>query len=350
MNYESFDRVPLWEFWGFETETINRWHREGLLDMSVTDFFELDTWELVQIDSGSIPRFVSKTISEDERYRIVNREDGVTVKVSRDRPNMIYIGLDYPVKNRTDFERIKKRYKPTDMMRYPKAWSDELLDYYEEAEHPIGLWAPGFFRQAQNHWMGTKETLVAFHKDPKLVHEMFSFWAEFLIEAMRQVVENAKIDFVCLTEDIAGRDGALISPRMYSEFILPYEKEVLAFFKKNGIATLMVDCSGNIEHLIPVFLEAGYNCLTPVETQAGMDVLQLNKAYGKKLRYIGNMSLQAIVEGGEIIEKEVEYKASLVKKGGYIPSTDDIVSPDVPLKNYTRYLNILKTLLSPHGS
>ncbi|MEM1582272.1 MAG: hypothetical protein QXK89_07160 [Candidatus Bathyarchaeia archaeon] len=57
--------MPLWEFWGFEGEKINRWQCEGL--MNVTDFFGSDTWELVQIYTGPIPRFVPRTISEDEK-------------------------------------------------------------------------------------------------------------------------------------------------------------------------------------------------------------------------------------------------------------------------------------------
>jgi len=345
MNYGNLDRVPFWEFWGFEKETINRWRCEGLMNMNVTDFFGLDTWEMIQIDTGPIPSFVPRTISEDERSKIEVREDGVTVRVLKNRPTIIYSGIDYPVKDRKDFDKIKKRYNPTDPRRYPKTWSNDLLDYYEKANHPIGLWAPAFFRQAQNHWMGTRNLLIAFHKNPRFVHEMFSFWADFLIETTRQAVENAKIDFVCLTEDIAGRNGPLISPRIYREFILPYEKEVIEFFKRNGITIVMVDCSGDITQLIPIFLEAGYNCLTPVEAQAGMNVLKLRREYGKELRFIGNISLQAIIKGGETIIREVSSKAPLVKEGGYIPSTDDIVSPDVSLQNYAYYLKILKKFL-----
>ncbi len=103
MNYGNPDRVPFWEFWGFKKETVNRWLCEGLMNMNVTDFFGLNTWEMIQIDTGSIPRFVPRTRSEDERSRIEVREDRVTVRVLKNRPTIIYSGIDYPVKNRKDF-------------------------------------------------------------------------------------------------------------------------------------------------------------------------------------------------------------------------------------------------------
>jgi len=117
MNYGNLDRVPFWEFWGFEKETINRWRCEGLMNMDVTDFFGLDTWELIQIDTGPIPSFVPRTISGDERSRIEVREDGVTVRVLKNRPTIIYSGIYYPIKDRKDFDKIKKRYNPMDPPR-----------------------------------------------------------------------------------------------------------------------------------------------------------------------------------------------------------------------------------------
>jgi len=122
--------------------------------MNVTDFFGPDRWKLVQIDAESIPICVQQTISEDERDRIKIGEDGVVVKVLKARPNIIYSGLECPVKNQIDFERIKKRYEPTDLRRCSKTQSDELLDYYRELDIPsdCGL-LPSLGRRRTTGWV-----------------------------------------------------------------------------------------------------------------------------------------------------------------------------------------------------
>jgi len=82
---------------------------------------------------------------------------------------------------------------------------------------------------------------------------MLSFWAWFLIEATKLVVENTRIDLVCLTGDVVCKNGSIISPRMYSKFFF-LRKEVISFFKSKEIDIVMVDCSGSIIQLIPIFL------------------------------------------------------------------------------------------------
>jgi hypothetical protein len=109
----------------------------------------------------------------------------------------------------------------------------------------------------------------------------------------------------------------------------------------------MVDCSGNIDPMIPLFLETGINSLNPLEVNANMDAIELRKKYGHQLTFLGNISLQALIEGGKRMEQEVRRKVPhLIKDGGFIPCIDDIVSPDVSFSNYTHYINLLRELIS----
>ena len=54
----------------------------------------------------------------------------------------------------------------------------------------------------------------------------------------------------------------------------------------------------------------------------------------------------AIARGKAAIEKEVETKIPYLKEqGGYIPSLDHLVPPDVAYQDYRYYLNFIKKFL-----
>ena len=91
-----------------------------------------------------------------------------------------------------------------------------------------------------------KNFLIALHKNPDLIHEMFKFWTDFIIERSKPLVENAKIDYASVTEDMAYTNGPHISPTQYRKFMLPHHRRLTSFLEEHGIDIIMLDCSGNI--------------------------------------------------------------------------------------------------------
>jgi uroporphyrinogen decarboxylase len=123
-------------------------------------------------------------------------------------------------------------------------------------------------------------------------------------------------------------------------------KKVTSFFRKNGINNIMVDTDGNFEVLIPLLIEGGINGFWPLEVSAGMDAIKIRKEYGNKLFLIGNIDKRALVFGKNAIEKEVNSKVPILKElGGYIPSLDHLVPPEIPYENFKHYVKILKQYL-----
>ena len=66
------------------------------------------------------------------------------------------------------------------------------------------------------------------------------------------------------------------------------------------------------------------------------------KRYGRDLLIIGGVSKRILAGPTEAITREVERLAPLVEEGGYIPTPDHRVPPDVPLANYIHYLKEAK--------
>jgi len=352
MNHKEVDQPPLYEFLGFWSDTIGRWHREGLpIGETVKDYFGLEEWQLVPVDFGPIPRFVTRTLEEDERSKIFIDELGVKSKVIKIFHTSRGI-ISYPCGLREDagmwlcVENMKTRFDPKDLRRYPKNWSRELFDYYNnEVDHPLGMgWYPcaGVFGPAR-WWIGDEKLMTAFYKSPDRVHDLFKFITDFQMETAIEAVRNVKIDFVSFWEDFAYSTGPLVSPRIFREFILPHYKKMIDFFKGYGIDIFMVDCDGNFNVLIPLFLEAGVNTFFPLEAAAGMDAVSLKKEYGEKIRLIGNIDKRALAAGQDAIDKEVNGKIPyLLEQGGYIPSVDHLVPSDVPFENYAHYIKLVK--------
>lgn len=367
MHFQKVDHPPFCEFLGFWEEAVNRWYLEGLPTWvtvswsgpseylgtgvsgsrsvsgvsALTDYLGLEKRERPSIDFGPIPRFPRKTLEETERSYVEVDEAGIRRMVMK-TGSTIPGFLEHPVKTREDFENIKKRFNPRDPRRYPKVWSEELIEQYKGVSVPVGIVFPGFFGQGRT-WMGLKNFLLTFFRDPKLIHEMFDFWTDFLIETMRPVVEAKILDYTGYWEDMSYKNGPHISPRHFREFMLPHYKRVSDFLRRNGVDVITVDTDGDANLLVPLFLEGGVNCLYPLEAQAGMDAVELRKEYGQKLLLIGNLDKKALIEGGDAIKAELDRKLpSLVKEGGYIPSVDHLVPVDVPFRNYLYYLELLR--------
>jgi uroporphyrinogen decarboxylase len=373
MHFRKPDRLPLYEWVAIPDQTMLRWIKEGLPLENVMDqdelfvagellsitcyrlfsyhqpkyFKFLDRTEEITIDFGPIPRLGYRILEESERYKILIDPGGIKKKIMTDRQFGMPQFLEYPVKNRADWENIKERFNPADSRRYPLNWSDEMIEYYKMSDYPIRIRVPGFFGFGRQ-LMGLVSWLLTFYKDPDLVKDMEEFWANFLIETLRDAVETLKseIDLVSIWEDMAYKNGPLMSPKQFREFMLPSYKKLTSFLRKNGIDVILVDTDGDARLLIPLLLEGGVNGIYPLEVQAGMDAVALRKEYGKRLLLIGNIDKRAIAKGKEAIEREIKSKLPYLKEeGGYIPSLDHEVPPDIPYQNYMYYLEFISKFL-----
>ena len=52
------------------------------------------------------------------------------------------------------------------------------------------------------------------------------------------------------------KTGPLISPKLFRDFMLQPMKRVTKVLREHGIEIIMVDSDGNVDELIPLWLEA----------------------------------------------------------------------------------------------
>lgn len=135
--------------------------------------------------------------------------------------------------------------------------------------------------------------------------------------------------FMTIAEDMSYNLGPMCSKEQYEEFILPYYKELVPLIKAHGTKVL-IDTDGNVEPLIPWFLEGGIEGILPLERMAGVDVNRIRAQY-PELIMIGGYDKTIMHLGEEAMRAEFERILPAIRSGGYIPSVDHQTPPDVSM-------------------
>lgn len=360
MEYKTPDRVPNHEV-GVWNQTKDRWIAEGLNQYDYTwdwftgeDVLGLDAREYININYGMIPHFEYEIIEKTDRYEIFRDTGGILHKAliegtSGGMRSSMDQYISFPVENKDDLRSLKKRYVAGNKSRYPAAWREIHVPRWKNREHVLILGRncaiTGFYWRARE-WMGTENLSYAWYDDPALMHEMMEFIADFIIDVSRPVLLETDVDYVMINEDMSMKNGPLLSPAHYREFILPHMKRLAEFFKKNGVRYVMVDTDGNCEAIIPPLMEAGVDGLWPLERVAEMDPVKIRREYGRDLRLWGGVNKMEIAKGAEATNKHLAELYPLIAEGGFIPTVDHTVSPDISLENFNYYMKRKKDLLA----
>ena len=159
-----------------------------------------------------------------------------------------------------------------------------------------------------------------------------------------ELTSKMDFDLAFFWEDMSGKNGPLISPAAFREFMAVYYKKLINFLKTKGIKNFVVDTDGNVEKLIPLFLEVGINMMYPFERQAGNDLIEIRKRY-PELKMMGGFDKNTIYKGRDFIDKELRITSELVKKGGYIPFGDHLIPVNCSWKNFKYYREKLNNII-----
>jgi len=359
MAYEPADRRPNHEL-GAWRQTRRRWQQEA--PEVVADFtwswFEgeeslgLDRREFIDIDFGFIPRFEPEIIEETDAYLVARNWKGIVSKqlkagmVDGMRMSMDQY-LSWPVETPEDFRAIRRRLVAALPERYP-ADLDERLAGWAERDCPLILGhntaANGFYWRARE-WMGTENLSYAWYDQPALMHEMMAFFADFIIETARPILERIRVDYFTLNEDLSMKNGPLLSPDTFRTFILPHLARMVEFFRRHGTRYFAIDTDGDPTVLIPLFLEAGVDTIWPIERAAGVSPQAWRRAFGRDLRLWGGVDKRVLTRGPDAINEHLRTFIPLIEEGGFIPTIDHTVPPDVSFDHFRRYVDSKRALL-----
>lgn len=359
MSYEPADRRPNHELGAWQ-QTRERWRQEapGAVRDITWSWFEgepalgLDRREFVDVDFAFIPRFEPQVIEETDDYLVARNWKGIVTKalkagmVGGMRMSMDQY-LSWPVRTPEDFRAIKKRLIAAIPERYPADLAAKI-DRWRRRDCPLILGhntaANGFYWRARE-WMGTENLSYAWYDQPDLIDEMMEFYADFVIETARPVLQRIRVDYFTLNEDLSMKNGPLLSPETYRRFILPHLKRLVAFFRAHGTRYFAIDTDGDPTVLIPLFLEAGVDTMWPIERAAGVSPQAWRRRFGRDLRLWGGVDKRVLGRGPDAVKAHLREFIPLIEEGGFIPTVDHTVPPDVSWDDFRRYLDAKTALL-----
>ena len=359
MEYRPVDRVPNHEL-GVWPQTRDRWEQEGLNRYLLhwdwfegEEYFDMDPREFIDVRYDMRPPFAEVVLERTDRYEIIQHANGIVTKALLEGTvDGVRLSMDqylrFPVTNLDDWRALKRRYDPHLPSRYPPQWRVERVRGWRTREHVLVLGrncaAAGFYWRARE-WMGTEGVSYGWYDDPALMHDMMEFFADFTIEVSRPILEATDVEYFVLNEDFAMKSGPLLSPDTFRRFIYGPMRRLVEFMKTHGVRYVALDSDGNCEPLIPLLMDLGIDILWPLERAANMDPLRIRRQFGKSLRLWGGVDKRVLPNGPQAIEAHLRELAPLIEEGGFIPTIDHTVPPDVSLDNFCHYMRIKQQLL-----
>jgi hypothetical protein len=342
---------------GIWPSTRERWLGEGLPasvgcypdSPGFTEHFGFDPVIRIGIRSGYtdspyFPAFEKETLEEDAGHLVYRDTDGVVKKVltSHADTSMPQF-MRFPVRDRRDWEDVRRRLDPADA---PLRIGDTsaLSTACADATVPTLLPLCGAFGHPRN-LLGDEGLCYALYDSPDLIDDIIEGWYALYARLITELSAAVRIDSILIWEDMCYKTGPLISPELFRRFMLPRYAELIRLARRCGVQCVMVDSDGDVSKMIPVFIEAGVDCLMPFEVQAGMDVVAIRRRFGDSFCIMGGIDKRALGHGRREIQEEVDRVVPFfVGSGRYIPTLDHTVPTNVSLENFLTYLECLRAL------
>ena len=358
MHYQARDRSPITDF-GFWEETIPIWHEQGLPanihysydDSNHLEYFGMDFGidELshsTDIRLGLCPDFEEIVIEDQGDHEVVQQADGVRVR-RRKFMGSIPQHQGHLLTDRASWEaHYKPKLDPSHPDRLPADWAQRVERWNDPNRSEILVIPGGSVYGWLRNWMGIENISYLIYDDPELFEEMVVTVGDCIVGTLqRALASGVQFDACGMWEDMAYRAGPLISPKHFKQYLVPQYRRITDLMHKHGVEIIWLDCDGKIDALLPLWLDAGVNCMFPLEVGTwGADPLEYRKQYGKDLLMMGGFNKHILQAGPTEIEAEVRRLAPLVEEGGYIGFCDHRVPPDVSLENYIFFLEKVREI------
>lgn len=353
MCFEKTDRPIFVELFGPLIGLEEEWRAQGASEDEISlNAFGFDTIcrHRLKVNTGLYGGVEEKVLEENNEYTIRRDRFGRRVKLCRGVAT-IPLPLEYPVSDMDSWLRIKDwfDYNP---QRLAKNWKQEALDAQNSGAVILACIPGGFDLPRQ--LLGEERLCLACYEQPELIHDILDTVGCTAEKVLDQVSSVVPVDVLSIHEDMAGKSGCLFGPVQVEEFIAPYYRRIRDLLHSRGTRIFQQDSDGNMNAVIPAFLDAGLTCMYPMEPAAGMDIVEVRRKYGRKLAMMGGIDKHVLRRSKADIQSELEYKMQPdMQTGGMIFGLDHRIPNGTPIENYRFYVKKAREILGlepDHGA
>ena len=310
LHYGNTDRIPYFEE-GIREDTLIAWEEQGFpRGANPRDLFPADEREEIKLNVEPLPKF---------------QVWPSTFK---------------------DLDKLQERLDSTDIRRISDTWPNEVDQL--RARDCVLMIRPHeglFLSLGVEDGASFIRLMYQLADAPDFVREYMRIQGAFAAALTEQVLKDVEVDAMIFSEPVGDNNGALISPRMYEDLVLPSYQPLLDLARRYGVKNIICRTYASMKALIPSLLKWGINCLWACEVEPTvMNYPALRKEFGRDLKLIGGIDLDSLRDGKAAIRRAVDEIAPLIEDGGFIPLADGRVRSDVPYENYVFYRELLQNI------
>lgn len=162
--------------------------------------------------------------------------------------------------------------------------------------------------------LGFKQAMISLKKDRKIFFQV----ASSLLEDVKDICRLAKkndINAILLPDDIAGNIGLYFSHNDFVTTILPVYKQIANEIKRHGLFAFF-HSDGDTRSIFKPLIEAGYDCIHPVDSQAGIDLYELKNTHKNMISFMGHIDI--VTWEDKRIKQEIARAEESFREGGLI--------------------------------
>jgi 5-methyltetrahydrofolate--homocysteine methyltransferase len=198
-----------------------------------------------------------------------------------------------------------------------------------------------FFQMLYEFVIGLEDTMMLVYEDRDFIEEMLEESTRYWVRFAKAAVANG-VDFLWTADDVAFKTGLFLPPKLMREMWLPRLKRIHEPALAAG-KPIMFHSDGNIDELASMLLEAGVDCVHPMDPY-GVDYRSFKKKWGGLLCLAGNIDIEFPLAHGTPAEVEADVKKHmevLKPGGGYVCSSSHSIVNYIPHENCIAMLNAI---------
>jgi len=205
-----------------------------------------------------------------------------------------------------------------------------FMEKYHDSDLAIyaGLRPFGMFNTIYS--MPMMDFADALYENLQLIHTLMDIFIEWNLVVLEKL-QTLGLDFIAAYNDMAYKEGPLVSPQIFREVFLPKMKIVADTIK----LPWAFHSDGNLTIVMEDLLTLGMNCVNPFEPPV-MDLKVAKEKWGDRICLWGNIDLVHTLPYGKQEEVEAEVKQRIKDAGGgggYICATANSITGFCKIEN-----------------
>ena len=191
--------------------------------------------------------------------------------------------------------------------------------------------------------LGYENALMGMLLDKVSYTDLLKRVVDYNLALAEVAVKRYGVEIVATTDDVATGRGPIIRPSVYAEMIAPHFKAVIQGYKSLGLIVIK-HSDGNIMPLLNDWLDAGIDCLDPIDPGGGLDMAEMKAKYGDRICLKGNIDCTGYLCDGtpEQVAEEVRVCIEKGGPGGLIVSSSNTIHSGVRPENYRAMLDAVR--------